>query len=66
MHASLQAVLKCGRHIGDMRLMGQKDINSPDHTAIYGSSTQSAENNYTNVTRQINLLDNYCHNATLQ
>lgn len=32
-----------------MGLMGQKDINSADHTAIYDSSTQSAENNYTNV-----------------
>lgn len=49
-----------------MRLMGQKDINSPDHAAIYGSSTPSVENNYTNVTRQMNLLDNYCHDAALQ
>lgn len=49
MHASIKAVLTCRRHSGDMRLMGKKDINSPDHTAIYESSTQSAENNYTNV-----------------
>lgn len=65
MHASVKAVLKCRRHIGDMGLTGKKDRNSPDHTAIYDFSTQSAENNYRNVKWQINLLYNYCHNTTL-
>lgn len=62
---TIKTVLNCGRHIEDMGLMGKKDINPCDHTAIYDSCTQSAENNYTNVKWQINLFYNYCHGTTL-